>query len=104
MRELSWITSSAEGARLQVKVQPRSSRNEITEITEDYLRIKLTAPPVEGEANKKLAKFMGQVLGCSAGQIKVIRGATGRCKLLEIIGLTADQIRSRVDKCCRKSV
>jgi len=104
VRELSWITTFSEGARLQVKVQPRSSRNEITEITEDCLRIKLTAPPVEGEANKKLAKFMGQVLGCGAGKIKVIRGATGRCKLLEITGLTEDEIRSRVDKCCRKSV
>lgn len=83
---------------------PRASRNEITEITEDYMRVKLTAPPVEGEANKRLAKFMGKVLGCSSGKIRIIRGATGRNKLLEIFGLTEDEIRSQVNKGCKKRV
>lgn len=83
---------------------PRASRNEIIEITEDYLRVKLTAPPVEGEANKRLTKFMGKALGCSPGKIRIIRGATGRNKLLEISGLTEDEIRSQVNKGCKKRV
>jgi len=99
---LSWVTSFSEGARLQVKVQPRSSRNEIMGITGDCLRIKLTAPPVEGKANKKLVKFLGQVFDCGAGKIRITRGATSRRKLLEITGVTEEEIRRRVGDCCRK--
>lgn len=102
MSELSWIKSLPGGVRLQVKVLPRASRDEIIEITDDYLRVKLTAPPVEGEANKRLTKFMGKALGCSSGKIKIISGATGRNKLLEISGLTEDKIRSQVNRCCKK--
>ncbi|MGI5865959.1 MAG: DUF167 domain-containing protein [Syntrophaceticus schinkii] len=101
---LSWVTSFSEGARIQVRVQPRASRNEITGIRGDCLRIKLTAPPVDGEANKRLTKFLGQVLRCGSGRIKIARGATGRCKLLEITGVTEDEVRRLVGDCCQKRV
>lgn len=104
MIELTWVTSFSEGVRLQVRVQPRASRNEITGIKGDCLCIKLTAPPVDGEANKRLVKFLGQVLRCGTGKIRITRGTTGRCKLLEITGVTEEEIRSRVGGSCRKRV
>lgn len=103
MIDLAWVTSFAEGVRLQVKVQPRASRNEIAGIKGDFLYIKLTAPPVDGEANKQLVKFLGQFLHCGKGKIRISRGDTGRCKFLEIIGVTEEEIRRRVG-CCQKGV
>ncbi|MFY9432178.1 MAG: DUF167 domain-containing protein [Thermacetogeniaceae bacterium] len=101
---MPWVTSSTNGVKIQVKVQPRSSKNEIIGITGDFLRVRLTAPPVEGEANKALVKYLGQVFGCAVGRIKILRGATGRCKLVEIIGLTEEAVRQQLNRCCRERV
>lgn len=94
--KMPWVTSAANGVRIQVKVQPRSSKNEIIGVTGDFLRVKLTAPPVEGEANKALVKYLGQLFGCAGGRIKILRGATGRCKLVEITGLTEEAVRQQL--------
>ena len=81
---MSWISVIPGGIRIQVKVQPRAARNEVTGIAGDYLRVRLTAPPVEGEANKLLQKYLSEVFHCSPGNIRITRGMTGRLKLLEI--------------------
>jgi len=94
--KMPWMTSTANGVRIQVKVQPRSSKNEITGVTGDFLRVRLTAPPVEGEANKALVKYLGQVFGCAAGRIKILRGAAGRCKLVEVTGITEEAVRQQL--------
>jgi hypothetical protein len=93
---LSWVTSFAGGARLRVRVQPRASRDEVTGIQGDCLRVKLTAPPVDGEANERLVKFLGRFFSCGKSRIRIIRGIAGRCKLLEITGVTEEEIRSRI--------
>jgi uncharacterized protein (TIGR00251 family) len=91
---VSWIRIIPGGVRIQVKVQPRAARNEVAGIAGDHLRVRLTAPPVEGEANKLLQKYLSEVFRCSPGSIRIIRGATGRLKLLEINGISeADALR-----------
>jgi uncharacterized protein (TIGR00251 family) len=84
---VSWISATPGGIRIQVKVQPRAARNEVSGVVDDCLRVRLTAPPVEGEANRLLQKYLGEVFCCSPGCIRIIRGSTGRLKLLEIAGI-----------------
>jgi hypothetical protein len=84
---VSWISTVPGGVRIQVKVQPRAARNEVAGVAGDCLRVRLTAPPVEGEANKLLQKYLSAVFHCSLGSIRIIRGSTGRLKLLEIAGI-----------------
>jgi uncharacterized protein (TIGR00251 family) len=93
---VSWISGIPDGIRIQVKVQPRASRNEIAGITGDYLRVRLTAPPVEGEANKLLLKVLAEVFHCSPGRLRLIHGVTGRLKLVEITGLVETDVRRAV--------
>ncbi len=97
---MSWVTSFPKGIKIRVRVQPRSSKNEITGIVDNCLRIKLTSPPVDGEANKGLVKFLGRILRCGPSRIRIARGATGKHKLLEIMGVSEDEIRRLVDNCC----
>jgi uncharacterized protein (TIGR00251 family) len=85
---VSWISVIPGGVRIQVKVQPRAARNEVAGIAGDHLRVRLTAPPVEGEANRLLQKYLSEVFDCSPGKISIIRGLTGRLKLLEIDGVS----------------
>ena len=73
---------------LQCQLQPRSSRNEIIGNIEsasgDRLKICITAPPVDGKANKHLISYMAKWFGTSKSQVSIIKGETGRQKTLRI--------------------
>ncbi len=86
-----------KGAALAIRVTPRASRNEIVEILSDgTVRIRLTAPPVEGKANEALIKFLSQVLDVPSSRIEIVAGETGRDKLVSILDLDADTVHSRI--------
>jgi len=71
---------------LKVYLQPKSSRNEIIGSYRDGIKVKLTAPPVEGKANEALIRFLAKELGVSPSCIKIIRGQHSREKTLKISG------------------
>lgn len=75
-----------------VRVQPRSSRNEICGIYGDAIKIKLASPPVEGEANESLINFLAKSLNVSKGQIEIISGQKSKNKLIKIIGVTKGKV------------
>lgn len=81
---------------LRVRVNPRSSRNQVTGWQEDTVNIKLTAPPVEGAANKAALEFIAERLRLKKSQVSLSSGATSREKIFEIDGLTMDEIRKRL--------
>lgn len=84
------------GVRLEVSVQPRSSRNQVVGEQNDTLKIKLTAPPVEGEANAALVDFLANYLNLPRRDIKLIKGETSRHKIVEIIGITREELIDKV--------
>ena len=72
---------------LHVRVIPRSSRNSIAGFHEDILKIKITAPPVEGEANRECIKFLAKTFGVSRSSVSVIKGEKSREKRICIKGI-----------------
>ena len=68
---------------------PRSSRCALAGIHDGALKVKLTKPPVDGEANAECCRFMAKLLGLPKSRIAVARGAASRHKSLQISGLTA---------------
>lgn len=85
------------GAALTIRVTPRARRNEIVEILSDLtVKIRLTAPPVEGKANKALIEFLSEVLGISKSKIEIIAGDTGRDKIVSILEANSDDIHSKL--------
>ncbi len=56
--------------------------------------IRVTAPPVDGKANKALIKLVADRLGIARSHVRIARGETGRDKLLEIKGLTEAEARA----------
>ncbi len=69
---------------LDVHVQPRARKDEITGVHDGRLKVKITAPPVDGKANQHLIAFFSKLFKVSKGQIVLIAGETGRDKRLEI--------------------
>lgn len=77
---------------LKVRVNPRSSRSQVTAWQDGVLHIKLTAPPVEGAANKAAVEFLARTLGIRKSQVALVSGQTGRDKTFEIAGLTPEEL------------
>ncbi len=81
--------------RLTVRVIPRSSRNAIA-WEQGVLKVRLTAPPVDGAANDALIVLLAQRLGLPKRAISIARGATGRQKIVEIAGMTETEVAARL--------
>lgn len=71
--------------RIYVKVIPRSSKNEVTRISEGEYKVKLTAPPVDGQANTMLIKILAEHLGVSKSCLTIIGGKSAKTKIIEIL-------------------
>jgi len=69
-----------QGVVFKVLVQPRSSKNMISGLHDDALKIKLTAPPVDNAANRMCIKFLAKCLRVSKSSIEIINGHTIRSK------------------------
>lgn len=85
-----------EGVCLQVKVVPRSSRNQIGEALGDRLKIRITAPPVDSAANDELIKFLAKQLDLPRSHVQLTHGQTSRNKTLFIQGLSVEQAARRL--------
>jgi hypothetical protein len=94
---MGWnIKEDEHGVSFCIRVQPKSSKNEILGIVGEEMKIKLTAPPVEGEANKECIKFLARELGISKSSIRIIGGERSRNKVLRITGITKKEIEDRL--------
>ena len=77
-----------DGITIEVKVEPRSSKKQITGIMDNtILKVKLTAPPVDGSANEQLIELIAETTGVKKSQIKIIRGLSSKRKLVGITGV-----------------
>jgi len=79
-------------ADIKVKVLPRSSRNQIIGVEDGIFKIKLTAPPVDGKANKALIEFLAKRLGLAKGSVEIISGERSRQKSVRIHGLSLKEV------------
>jgi len=92
------ITSAEGGAAFPVRVVPRASKNEISGRHGEAVKIRLTAPPVEGAANQALTDFLADVLGIRKSQIEILTGHASRDKIVCVIGLTPQEVEERLGR------
>ncbi len=71
---------------LKVYLQPKSSKNEVAGPYRDGIKVKVTAPPVEGKANEALIRFLAKEYGIPPSCIEIIKGLHSREKTLKISG------------------
>lgn len=70
--------------QIYIKIIPRSSKNELTKLPDGSYKVKLTAAPVDGEANKKLLEFLVKEFGVAKSKITIVKGEKGRNKVIKI--------------------
>ena len=83
---------SAASAVISVKIQPRASKNEIIRREGGGLKIRLTAPPVDGAANEALVKYLSGELGVARSRVEIVSGQSSRDKIIRIDGLSSGDV------------
>ena len=83
--------------RLSVRVQPRASQSAIVGIHGDALKIRVSAPPVDGAANAALIEFLADIFAVSRRSVRILAGESSRSKVVEIDGITERVVRELVD-------
>jgi len=75
------------GVEVALYIQPRASRTEVVGVHGDAFKLRLAAPPVDGEANDELVRFLAKLFGVSKGAVTIVRGETGRRKRVRVEGI-----------------
>jgi len=81
------IRQDGDGFSIDVLVQPRASRERVGPVVGDRLKVAVTSPPVDGEANDAVVDVVARALGVARRNVSIARGATGRRKTLRIVGI-----------------
>ncbi len=90
--------ASGEAARLRVRVQPGAAADAVVGWRQDVLAVRVTAPPVDGAANRAVQALLARALGVRPSAVTVLRGAASRDKWLAVEGLSGAEVRRRLGR------
>lgn len=88
-------------ARINIRLQPRASRNQIVGWHGNALKVQVHAPPVEGAANEALIACLSRALRIAPRALRIVHGQKSRDKLIEIDGLTNPECEQRLRELVR---
>lgn len=83
-------------ARIAVKVHPRAKRTAVTGRYGEAWKLDLAAPPVDGKANEECIRFFAELAGAPRSRVRIVTGATGRMKLIEVEGMAQEELERRL--------
>jgi uncharacterized protein (TIGR00251 family) len=90
------LRQRGETVTFRARVVPRASRNKIAGFHDGAVRIRLTAPPVEGAANEALVALLSSVLRVAKRDIGLVSGQSARSKVVSVTGLSAEEVEARL--------
>lgn len=85
-----------ESCTIKVRVQPKSSRNQVGGFQDGTLRVRVTAAPTEGQANAAVIALLAKTLGVSKSRLEIIRGYSSRDKVVSVDTLTDQEVRQKL--------
>jgi len=94
---VSFARRRGDVVRFSIRLQPRSSRDEIVGLQGDSLKVRVTAPPVEGMANEALIDFLSDALKVSRRNLCIVSGHSSRTKLIEVRGVDLESVQRLAD-------
>ena len=90
------IERTATGIRLRLHIQPRASRSELASRHGNGIKVRLTAPPVDGAANEALLRFLASRLEVPLSALSLVAGGSGRSKVVAIEAITPEDASRRL--------
>jgi len=86
-----------ESCTIKVRVQPKSSRNQVDGFQDGALRVRVTAAPTEGQANAAVIAIIAKTLGVSKSRLEIIRGYSSRDKVVSVDTLTEQEVQRKIE-------
>jgi uncharacterized protein (TIGR00251 family) len=86
------IRETQTGVVFEIRVVPRASRCEAAGIQGDALKLRITAPPVEGKANEECVRLLARLLDVKRAQVEILAGRTARTKTVAVAGIRAEAV------------
>jgi uncharacterized protein (TIGR00251 family) len=92
----AYIEPTSSGVVLRVFVAPRSANTKVLGLHDGMVKVALTAPPVDGAANKALIAFLAKMLGVSKSSVTIVAGETSRKKSVSVEGIGPEETIRRL--------
>lgn len=93
---MPFIKQTSDGCVVSLWIQPRAGRTRIVEIYNDLLKVAVSAPAIDGRANKEAIAFLAKLLGVAASNVSFLSGEQSRRKRVLIKGLSVDEVRTKL--------
>lgn len=90
------VRTTADGIAFDVLVSPRASRARLGPVHGDRVKVAVTAPPVDGEANTAVIELVAKTLGVARGAVTITAGQSSRRKTVAVRGVDADALARAV--------
>ena len=101
MTNMVQLRESKKGLTFDIQVIPHASRSEIAGVQEGALKIKVTAPPVEGAANEACIKLLAKELGLKKSQMEISSGAKSRKKTVLVKDISKAELETKINNICK---
>ncbi len=85
------LTVKDDGVTFAVRVQTRASKSGVAGELDGALKVRLAAPPVDGEANEELIRLLAKIFGVARGQIALVSGQRSKNKLVRVGGISMEE-------------
>jgi uncharacterized protein len=92
------LREDESGISFAVRVHPWAKKNAISGEVGDALKVSLTAPPVDGRANEACIEFFAKLLKVPRSSVTIASGLTGRNKVIRVAGISATELRERMER------
>ena len=91
------IKDRSGNGELRIHCQPRASKTEIVGFYGESLKVRLMAPPIEGQANSELCRFLAEYFEVPRKEVQILSGKNARQKRVLIKGKTAQNLQDRLE-------
>lgn len=93
---MKFLNTNEKGIILNIKLVPNSSFSKVVDYTDEYIRIKISSPPIENKANKELITFCSKLLDVNKSKLEIISGEKSKLKKLLIKDTKLDEITQKL--------
>jgi uncharacterized protein (TIGR00251 family) len=95
------LSVKGDGVEFEVRAKPRAHKSQILGWRDGRLDVSLAAPPVNGAANGELIATLAKALDVAKSAVELVRGESGRTKLVRVRGIAEPEVRARLAQFCK---
>ena len=90
------ITEKDNAVTFRLRVQPRAARDEVAGEHDGAVKLRVSAPPVDGKANEACRRLLARLVGVSPSSVEIVAGSSAKDKVIRVHNVTAEQLRARL--------